>query len=616
MNEIKLSTIQQSIVDFEKNALLVKASAGSGKTRVLTERVKKLIKITKRKILAITFTNKAGEEMKERLGNLGTEQNKLFIGTFHGFCQYVLENHGKSIGFEKIPHIFEDESDRLNLVEQAIQKTPSYYSKYEKYEKNEKKNFCYKSLDFISKVKRKLLSEDDLLKETDDEDIVLLYTTYQDILNSQNAIDFDDLILLTYNLFTNFPKIAAMYRRTYEYICIDEAQDLNYAQYQLLRSLTNGEHENIMMVGDPNQSIFAFNGSSAEYMLELFVEDFDPKIIELNENYRSSKKVINAAEQIIKSSSEIKNMVISGLFEIYNAHDEIDEAEWIKNKILELVRIKNHQDIEGAIVYEKIAILARNKYVFKNITDVFENDDIPYYYKIAPGTINFESKLMKFFDIALRVKINPKDTLHWHKILDIFKIQKAEKIADINELEDFIDNIKYKKILNTINNINKNGDNLKLLLNKFKGFIESNHELEDDNKKLILSDIDELLVHWFKYAHTTDKKSLQQFKNSMALGKTHPLTEKNGITLSTVHTMKGQEYDIVFLMGMDDGTFPDYRAIKKNGKELIQEKNNAYVAFTRAKRFLYVTWPSKRLMPWGDVKYREISRFINNINVN
>jgi DNA helicase-2/ATP-dependent DNA helicase PcrA len=128
---------------------------------------------------------------------------------------------------------------------------------------------------------------------------------------------------------------------------------------------------------------------------------------------------------------------------------------------------------------------------------------------------------------------------------------------------------------------------------------------------MIINDINELLIHWREYAKKTDRRSLLQFKNSMALGKTHPLTQKKGVTLSTVHTMKGQEYDIIFLMGMDDDTFPDYRAVRNGGTEMEQEKNNAYVAFTRAKRFLYVTWPSKRLMPWGDYNCRNKSRFLN-----
>lgn len=608
MSEVKLSPKQQEIVSFELGAILVKASAGSGKTRVLTERIKRLLDTTKRQILAITFTNKAGEEMKERLGNLADIKNRLFIGTFHGFCQHVLENHGQLIGFTDIPHIFEDESDRLELVEQAIEKTPSYYSEYVKQDPKQQRDFRYRALNYISEVKRKLLSEDELLKKTDDEDMVLLYATYQDILNSQNAIDFDDLISLTYNLFTENPKIAALYRRTYGYICIDEAQDLNYAQYQLLRSVTGGEHRNVMMVGDPNQSIFAFNGSSSEYMTKMFVEDFQPEIVELKENYRSSKSVLLAAKKIIPDSCDIVNVVIKGIFEIHELDNEISEAEWIVGKIAELVKLGEHDDIEGNITHEKIAILGRNKYVFKSLTDVFDKKGVPYYYKITPGAIKFESKLMKIFDMALRVKLNPRDTLHWYRLLELFNNPKAN---NLKELSRCLDNEAYREVLDTIINFSDDGSNFKSSLNKFKISIADNTYIKDDNdKNMILNDITELLEHWREYATKTDKKSLLQFKNSMALGKTHPLAQKNGITLSTVHTMKGQEYDIVFLMGMDNETFPDYRAVRSGGSEMVQEKNNAYVAFTRARRFLYVTWPAKRLMPWGDYKDRNISKFL------
>lgn len=608
MSKINLSPKQQEIVDFGQGAILVKASAGSGKTRVLTGRIKRLLDTTKRKILAITFTNKAGEEMKERLGNLADIKNRLFIGTFHGFCQHVLENHGQLIGFTNIPHIFEDESDRLELIEQAIEKTPSYYSEYVKQDPKQQRDFRYRALNYISEVKRKLLSEDELLKESNDEDMVLLYATYQDILNSQNAIDFDDLILLTYNLFIQNQKISALYRRTYEYICIDEAQDLNYAQYQLLRSVAGGENRNVMMVGDPNQSIFAFNGSSSDYMTKMFVEDFQPEIIELQENYRSSKKVLLAAKKIIPDSCDIVNTVIEGIFEIHKMDDEDSEANWIVEKIAELIKLGEHDDIEGNITHEKIAILGRNKYVFKHLTDVFNEKGVPYYYKITPGAIMFESKLMKMFDMALRVKLNPQDTLHWYRLLEFCNNPKA---INLQELSNCLDNEAYKEVLNTLINFSDDGSNFQLSLNNFSKAIEENNHIEDDNeKKMILNDIKELLEHWREYATKTDKKSLLQFKNSMALGKTHPLAQKNGITLSTVHTMKGQEYDIVFLMGMDDETFPDYRAVRSGGTEMVQEKNNTYVAFTRAKRFLYVTWPAKRLMPWGDYKNRDISRFL------
>lgn len=610
MSKLYLSPKQQEIVSFGSGAILVKASAGSGKTRVLTERIKKLLDTTNRKILAITFTNKAGEEMKERLGNLENIKNRLFVGTFHGFCQQVLENHGQLIGFADVPHIFEDESDRLKLIEQAIQQTPSYQRSFEKRDSKQQKELCFRALNFISEVKRQLLSEDKISKESDDEDLVLLYSTYQDILNSQNAIDFDDLILLTYNLFIANPKIAALYRRTYEYICVDEAQDLNYAQYQLLRSLTIDEHRNVMMVGDPNQSIFAFNGSSSEYMTKMFVEDFQPEIVELKENYRSSTSVLLAAEQIIHDPCDIVNTVIEGIFEIHKLDDERSEAEWIAEKIADLIRLGKHKDIEENITHEKIAILGRNKYVFNHLTNVFDEKGIPYYFKVTPGAIKFESKLMKIFDMVLRVKLNPQDTLHWYRLLDLCNNHEAK---NLQQLSDCLDDEADKEAVKVVINLSDDGSNFKLCLDKFSEFIDKNYNIKDDDeKKMVINDINDLLQHWHEYAKRTDSKSLLQFKNSMALGKTHPLAQKNGVTLSTVHTMKGQEYDIVFLMGMDDETFPDYRAVKNGGAEMVQEKNNAYVAITRSKRFLYITWPVKRLMPWGNYKQRNISRFLRN----
>lgn len=611
MSEINLSEIQREIVNTIDGALLVKAAAGSGKTRVLTERIKILIPKSKRKILAITFTNKAGDEMRERLKDLNNLNERLFIGTFHGFCQQVLESHGKLIGLSKMPHIFEDESDRLKLIEEALLSSPYYNSLYVAKNKKEQTSFLYDVLGFISEVKRELLNEQQLLEETNDQDFVLLFKEYQDILSSQNAIDFDDLILLAYNVFATQPSIASLYRRTYEYICIDEAQDLNNAQYQLLKVITGNDHKNVLMVGDPNQSIFAFNGSSADYMNVEFVKDYNPVVIELKENYRSSKKVLQAAEKIMPNANDISNTIKEGKFEICSARNEDLEASWICNKISEMINVQVFPDIEGIVTHDRIVVLARNKYVFYSLEKALKANNTPYYFKVTPGAIKYESDLMKIFDLALKVKINPLDSLHMLRLKTLMNVEGGN---DLRELGEFVTSITFKALLNCVMGLNEDGNNFKKMLTNFYEFIKSCDILEDDNEKnMILKDIDELRVHWYNYATKADKKSLGSFKNSMALGQTHPLSQGKGITLSTVHTMKGQEYEIVFLMGMDDETFPDYRAIRAGGIEMIQEKNNLYVAFTRAKRFLFVTWPEQRLMPWGDVKRRKISRLLTSI---
>jgi DNA helicase-2/ATP-dependent DNA helicase PcrA len=607
--KIELSEKQKEVVFAKNGPIYVKASAGSGKTRVLTERVQYLLSKTNKKVLALTFTNKAGEEIKERLSNSSNIKKRVFVGTFHSFCQSILENHGNLLGLSKMPHIFEDEADRLELIEQAIKQTPSYAAKYKNQNIKDQTNFRYRVLNFISKVKRKLIADIELEKHTDDQNIVILYQNYQDILRSQNAIDFDDLLLLAYSLLVNFPKIAALYRRSFFAICIDEAQDLNKAQYQFLLALVNGEFTNIMMVGDPNQSIFHFTGSSPDYMNKHFVNDFDPDIVRLKENYRSSKAVLSAAKKIIPEAEYIVGTVKEGHFEINRFEDEETEARWIVDKIKELISLRTHEDIEGAITFEKIAVLARNKYVFSKLESLLDENSIEYYYKMTPGPIQFESNLMKAFDLSLRIKLNPQDVLHKRRLFKLLNINPVDDV-ELEVIASGLNDEIYRNTLELVDKLSEDGSNFKNEIEKFQDKII----IQDDNeRKMAFNDVEELLKHWFNYAKKTDNTSLSQFRNAISLGQTHPLTLHNGITLSTVHTMKGQEFDIVFLMGMDDETFPDYRAIRNNGIELIQEKNNLYVAITRAKRFLYVTWPQKRMMPWGDNKTRRISRFINDL---
>ncbi len=604
-HQVELSKKQQSIVDAPNGALYIKASAGSGKTRVLTERIRVLLSRSNKKVLALTFTNKAGQEIKGRLADIEEIDQRTFVGTFHGFCQSVLENHGHLIGYAEMPHIFEDESDRLELIEQAIQLTPSYAASYSQQNKKDQRSFRYRALNFIADVKRQLINEADIAKQTEDENLILLYCGYQDILKSQNAIDFDDLLLKVYGLFVDYPKIAALYRRSFSSICVDEAQDMNNAQYQLLKVLANCEFNSILMVGDPNQSIFHFNGSSPDYMDKDFVKDLNPTIIELNENYRSSIAVLEAAQQLIPDASQIEHTVKQGVFKLYKFKDETKEAEWVVNKIQEIVSLKKHDDIEGKLNYEKIAVLARNKYLFKPLEEALKTANIPHYYKMTPGALKFESSLMQIFDLALRVKLNSQDDLHKKRLLSALSL--THEYADLSEIVASIHDDNQKAVINLVISLSDTGSNIKSQLEAYKAQIAIS---DDDEKNMLFRDVDELLIHWHNYAKATDYKSLHQFKNAMALGQTHPLAQHAGVTLSTVHTMKGQEFDIVFIIGMDDETFPDYRAVRSGGVELTQEKNNLYVAFTRSKRWLYVTWPENRTMPWGDSKRRKISRFL------
>ena len=604
MKQINLSSKQQSIVELNEGAFLVLASAGSGKTRVLTERIKRLSETANGKILAITFTNKAANEIRERLGTSEKIKKNVFVGTFHSFCQSVLELRFKLLGYNKMPHIFEDDSDRLELIKQAIKTVPHFESIYNDLEPKKKNEYTYNALQFISTVKRELLTAEELAEDSENNEYQYLFETYQDILKSNNAIDFDDIIRLVYELFTNNESAANLYRKSYSLVCIDECQDLNKLQYFLLKSICGNAIKNVMMVGDPNQAIYGFNGSASSYMQEDFVTDFKAQEITLDENYRCSKSVIEASNSLMNLAVEAVNYVIKGHFEIYTAQSEIDEAQFVLNKINELIRLKSHNDIEGEITYDKISILARNKFVFKQIEELLINEQIPYYFKSGNAGIKFSSSSMKIFDLFFRVKINPLDKLHLKRLEDILKVSDIYNSDETNS-SNFPIATSIKDIVNesTI-------DNFHLKIDALRTSIEKSN-LEDDEKKMTIDELNDFASQLTQYKKQNIKPTLDGFKSAIALGLTNNSNSKEmGLCLSTVHTMKGQESEIVFLIGMDDGTFPDFRAVNKGGEELQQEKNNTYVAFTRAKRFLYITYPKKRLMPWGDYKPRTISRFL------
>lgn len=584
IKNIQLSEVQNEIVNYKDDPILVKASAGSGKTRVLTERIKYHLGNTNKKILALTFTNKAGIEIKERLEGIESVNTRTFIGTFHSFCQYVLENHGNLVGFSEMRHIFENPNDRIELVNEVLNQIP-YFNNMNFKSIKEKNQFSNDALDFVSRVKREVLSIEDIAKE--EPNTVLFYENYQELLQSQNAIDFDDLLLYTYNLFMNYPKVANLYRQSFYGIYVDEAQDLNKAQYMVLSALCGKDYKNIMLVGDEKQSIYGFNSSSHKFMTENYVSDYNPKIFILDENFRSSESVVRAANYIIGERDCTQNFAKYGEFSLLSFSDPQSEAKWIIEKIKELISLRIHTDIEGEIDYGKIAVLARNRYVFSDIEKELIKENIPFYYKMSNGAITFSSDVMKIFDLALKIKINSKDEFHSNKLEQIFDKK----------------NLRHISIKNLVDQLENDGKNIKVLFDDFKKNLNNENEGE-----LISNEIEELLSHWHSYAISTDNKSLHQFKNSMALGKTFTSNLEKGITLSTVHTMKGQEYDIVFIIGADDGTFPDYRA--KTKSELEQEKNNMYVAFTRAKRFLFVSYPLTRTMPWGDIFSRQLSRFL------
>lgn len=611
---IELSKEQDFVKHHLDGALLVLASAGSGKTRVLTERIKYLLESHEGRfhILALTYTNKAAHEMKLRLEGVKDLKERAFIGTIHGFCIEIIEKQGYAIGLTKIPHIFERDDDRRSLLVQVFENNPGLKKYYKSLGSKEQQTFIYNALNYISQQKKNLKGVRKVELTTDnnkeDEALMMMYNEYNDLLNNQNAMDFDDVILFAYKIFVERPEIAKLYRKLYKYISIDEAQDLNYAQYEFIRLLCNGEHKNVLMVGDSNQSIFSFNGSDVKFMKDYFLKDFQAKTVSLNTNYRSSKVVIKAANSIKPDSMVGIISDKEGEFQINPCETEEEEAIFVVNKIKEFLKSKIHKDIEGIITTENIAILARHRYVFHAVEKVLLAEELPFFYKKGNDTPVFDSDLVNLFDLGLRIITNPQDLLHYG---EIFKLLKIEEKIDGYKNEDGLTRL--KNIATKIDGDIKN-DFYKLIdawelvekdINKFSaalGILEALSEQKSiENERIkILSDINVFKDLWKSYSRSAslDSKSLQNFKTQTALGITNSNQNQTGITLGTIHSVKGLEYDIVFIIGMNQGVFPDYRAVNSGGKFMDEEKNSIYVALTRSERLLYITYPKKKFMPW------------------
>lgn len=284
---MKLSPDQKRIVEAPDGHYLVVASAGSGKTRILTERVRQLLEVRKirSRVLALTFTNKAAAEMLERLRDVEDIGERTYIGTIHSFCQTIIEAHGNNVGFESMPAILERETDRLAMLEAAFDQSPDL-RRYllEKNDAQARRKFLYGVLEKISLCKRDWDQYQAITSgEWPNEEEAQGFREYQGHLASQGVIDFDDILLLALRILTDRPAVANIYQRTYRHLCVDEAQDLNSVQYSLIRIL--GEKaDSVLLVGDPNQAIYGFNGSSHRFMMEAFPEDFQVERIELREN--------------------------------------------------------------------------------------------------------------------------------------------------------------------------------------------------------------------------------------------------------------------------------------------------------------------------------------------
>ncbi len=610
MTDLKLSPAHQDVVNFSDGALLVLAGAGSGKTRVLTERIKKLATSanTSNGILALTFTNKAAKEMAERLdGVIKSPQQNIYIGTIHGFCLSILSIRSHMLGYDVPPLIFNSSDcealiDEIILANSHVQnlilsdpKFPTFLREY------------------ISESKRNLRVPDVSLNPSSFEE--QLYLEYTNRLREMNVIDFDDVIFLTFDLFNKYPNVAALYEEAYKYVCVDEAQDLTLAHYSIIKALCKNIG-NLMMVGDPRQTIFSFTGSSSKYLTDHFVSDFTPNKIELNENFRSAKSIVALAQKIDPSYSINGNITLEGEVQIRPFTNETSEAEWIVKQLLHLYH-NGHPDLESPINWGNFAILSRTRYVTKNIEKEFQNHKIPFY-KQSETTNESESSFFRCFELGLKVLINPSDRLHYNQIVTLLNKIDSTTAAPPRYSLNLFDYVSCfpsigPVLVNSWKKLSLDNPDFLSSLTEIRSFLES-RTISDEECELLHNDLNLWEQLWKNYQNSTvyGKRSLASFLNSNSLGLTRQIQNRDHhVAVLTVHAAKGLERDVIFVIGLCQGVFPDFRSIdQKTGEPAQDEKNNFLVAVTRAKRLLYLTHPQNRLMSWGDIKSQTPSIFL------
>lgn len=606
----RLSSQQFEVVNHVEGPLLVVAGPGSGKTRVLTERIRSLLTNVPGhfRILALTFTNKAADEMRDRLLDLGDERERAFIGTLHSFCVEILSERGKSVGVDGTPNIFEQFKDRKEVLLKAIAEDPYLADEISQIGEAKERNKRVDAwLQAISNIKSHPIS----CAVIEDEMMLRVLDAYEAGMRACNAYDFDDLLLLTYKLLIANPKLADLYRRLYKFVCIDEAQDMNEAQYAVVCALCADGYRNLMMVGDPKQSIYGFNTSSPEYM-ERFSEEFGARLIELTANYRSSKTVVDLARSLDPNYLVAAQLPIEGDAQILMGLSEENEAELIVDE-LERLFVSGHLDVEGGIEPSKCAILGRTRFVLLAVEKALKDRKIPFYKRLTASHEN-ESDTVDDFQLSLRVLANPQDRLH------LSALAKKWKISTPGVASDFLPLLKAMAthseepcamaVFEAIETVTKNSARLDLM--PALKILENHADaMEESDRLAIYEDVAVFRQEWDQYLRSAGgSKTISSFMSSKALGSTQKAS-REGVALLTVHSSKGLEFDVVFIAGMAEGTFPDWRAT--GPKEQEEERRNAFVAVTRSKRLLYLTYPSTRVMPWGDVRRQQRSRYLSSL---
>ncbi len=615
-----LNDRQKEAVVNTDGPMLILAGAGSGKTKVLTTKVAYLIEeknIDPNNILAITFTNKAAKEMKERIFKL--EGNSAFyiqISTFHSFGLKILKENCELLGYEKNFTIL-DSDDSLSIIKKIMKELNIDANKY-----NPK---AIKNV--ISNNKNEIIDPEkySLYVNTDFDEIALeVYRKYEKSLKINNAVDFDDLLILPLKLFNNNPGVLQKYQEKYKYVFIDEYQDTNEPQY-ILSKMISAKYKNITVVGDADQAIFTWRGANYKNILNFEKDYKDAKVVLLEENYRSTKTILNAANNVIKNNKVRKEKNLwtqneeGSKITYYKAFDEKDESNYVVNEIKKL--------IEKGVNPKDICVLYRANAQSRTVEEAFLTSNISY--NIVGSYAFYNRKEIKDLIAYLKLIYNNKDDVSLLRVINYPKRGIGNKAIENlaiksnvldKSLYEVIDSGKELDFKNMIEEIKKEESHLTLteLIDMVLDKSGMKKSLEDE--KSIEADIRlENLEEFKSIAKAMEINegivSLEELLDKLALV-SDVSEQKNDnedkVTLMTMHAVKGLEYDYVFIVGVEEGLFPHSNSLESND-ELEEERRLCYVAITRAKKKLYLINARSRIL-YGKVSSNVPSRFINEIS--
>ena len=619
MNIDDLNDKQKEAVLYNEGPLLIIAGAGAGKTKTLTSKIAYLIdekEVSPYSILAITFTNKAAKEMKDRLYNLiGSDAKKLTVSTFHSFGLKLLRENYDYLGYDK-NFVIMDSDDSLTVVKKIIKELgydPKIYNSRAIRNK-------------ISSCKNEMTSPEMYEKYavSDYEKIVNeIYKKYEKKLKKNNSVDFDDLLLLPIKLFKKYPDVLEKYQNIYKYILIDEYQDTNEAQY-ILTKLLSEKNRLITCVGDDSQSIYSFRGANYKNILNFEKDYKDAKIVLLEENYRSTSTILDAANQVIKNNKMKKDKKlwtargIGEKIKYYRAYNEKDEAQYVIRKIKELIN-KN-------VDYKDIAVLYRTNAQSRVIEEEMLKENLPY--RVVGSFYFYSRKEIKDLIAYLRLIHNSKDNVSLLRVINTPKrgiglktidtlTQKADQEGiSIYEAISSGKELEFKKIIERLKEV-ANDLTLTELIDKVLDASGLRQELESENSlesEIRLENLEEFKSITKTFEEREGLVSLEEFllEISLVSDVEEYKDDANRISLMTVHSVKGLEYNHVFVIGLEEGIFPHMNSLMEN-HEVEEERRLMYVAITRAKDDLYLVNARRRTL-FGKEQINPVSRFLNEID--